>query len=84
MKLLIVEDEAPAVASLRRGLSEEGYAVDVASEAARARQSGGLGLDLAIARAIAGARCAHTSVKSRSGQGAAFTAFLPASAPVLE
>lgn len=33
MKLLIVDDEAPTVASLRRGLSEEGFAVDVASDA---------------------------------------------------
>ena len=66
MKLLVVKDEAPAAAYLRR------------------RLSGGLGLGLAIARAIAGARCAHISGKSRSGQGAAFTASLPASAPVPE
>ena len=38
MKLLIVKDEASAAAYLRRGLSEEGYAVDVASDAAQARR----------------------------------------------
>jgi DNA-binding response OmpR family regulator len=32
MKLLVVEDEAPTAAFLRRGLSEEGYAVDVARD----------------------------------------------------
>ncbi len=31
MKLLIVEDEAPTAAYLRRGLSEEGFEVEVAS-----------------------------------------------------
>ncbi|MBI1331668.1 MAG: response regulator transcription factor [Armatimonadetes bacterium] len=30
MKILVVEDEAPAIAFLQRGLREEGYAVDVA------------------------------------------------------
>ena len=38
MKILIVEDEASAAAYLRRGLSEEGCAVDVASDAAQARR----------------------------------------------
>ena len=33
MKLLIVEDETLAVSFLRRGLSEEGFAVDVAADA---------------------------------------------------
>lgn len=33
MKLLVVEDEKPTAAFLRRGLSEEGYAVDVAVDA---------------------------------------------------
>ena len=42
MKLLVVEDEAPAAAYLRRGLSEEGYAVDVAADAARAHRSAAL------------------------------------------
>lgn len=42
MKLLIVEDEAPAAAYLRRGLSEEGYAVDVAADAAQARRAAAL------------------------------------------
>jgi DNA-binding response OmpR family regulator len=32
MKLLVVEDEAPTAAFLRRGLTEEGYAVDVARD----------------------------------------------------
>lgn len=36
MKLLVVEDEAPTAAYLRQGLSEEGFAVDVASDAAEA------------------------------------------------
>ena len=38
MKLLIVEDETPAGAFLRRGLSEEGFAVDVATDAAGAEE----------------------------------------------
>lgn len=38
MKILVVEDEAPTVAFLRRGLIEEGFAVDVAVDAARARE----------------------------------------------
>jgi two-component system, OmpR family, response regulator len=33
VKLLIVEDETPTAAFLRRGLSEEGFAVDVAADA---------------------------------------------------
>ncbi len=37
MKLLIVDDEEPTVAFLRRGLSEEGFAVDVALDADRRR-----------------------------------------------
>lgn len=42
MKLLIVEVEAPAAAYLRRGLSEEGCAVDVTSDAAQARRAAAL------------------------------------------
>lgn len=33
MKLLVVEDEEPTTAFLRRGLAEEGFAVDVAADA---------------------------------------------------
>jgi len=36
VKLLVVEDEAPTAAFLRRGLTEEGFAVDVATDAASA------------------------------------------------
>ncbi|MBX3023946.1 response regulator transcription factor [bacterium] len=36
MKLLVVEDEAATVSFLQRGLQEEGYAVDVARDAAAA------------------------------------------------
>ena len=36
MKLLVVEDEKPAAAALERGLGEEGFAVDVAADAAAA------------------------------------------------
>jgi DNA-binding response OmpR family regulator len=36
MKVLVVEDEKPAAAFLRRGLQEEGYAVDVAADASSA------------------------------------------------
>ena len=39
MKLLVVEDEKPTAAFLRRGLQEEGYAVDVASDAASADEA---------------------------------------------
>lgn len=39
MKLLIVEDEAPAAAFLRRGFSEEGFAVDVAGDAEAADEA---------------------------------------------
>ena len=39
MKLLIVEDEAPAAAYLRRGFSEEGFAVDVAPDAESADEA---------------------------------------------
>lgn len=42
MKLLVVEDEAPAAAFLRRGLSEEGFAVDVAADARSADEMVGL------------------------------------------
>ena len=38
MKLLIVEDEAPTAAYLRRGLSEEGFAIDVAMDVAEAQK----------------------------------------------
>lgn len=38
MKLLIVEDETPTTDFLRRGLSEEGFAVDVAGDAAAAEE----------------------------------------------
>lgn len=38
MKLLIVEDELPTVAFLRRGLTEENFAVDVAENAASANE----------------------------------------------
>jgi DNA-binding response OmpR family regulator len=36
VKILVVEDEAPTAAFLRRGLTEEGFAVDVAPDAASA------------------------------------------------
>ena len=39
MKILVVEDEAPTAAFLRRGLSEEGFAVDVAHDAASASEA---------------------------------------------
>jgi DNA-binding response OmpR family regulator len=39
MKLLVVEDEAPTISYLRRGLSEEGFAVDVAMDVDEARSS---------------------------------------------
>jgi DNA-binding response OmpR family regulator len=39
MKLLIVEDERPTAAFLRRGLSEEGFAVDVAHDAPSAEEA---------------------------------------------
>ena len=42
MKLLVVEDELPTIAFLRRGLTEEGFAVDVASDAASADESVGI------------------------------------------
>lgn len=42
MKLLIVEDEAPTVAYLRRGLSEEGFTVDVATDGRQADKSVGI------------------------------------------
>ena len=42
MKLLIVEDEAPTAAYLRRGLSEEGFVVDVAVDAREAEKSVGV------------------------------------------
>ena len=39
MKILVVEDEPPTAAFLKRGLTEEGYAVDVAANAAAADQA---------------------------------------------
>lgn len=42
MKVLIVEDEAPTVAFLRRGLSEEGFAVDVARDGDSANRAVGV------------------------------------------
>ena len=42
MKLLVVEDELPTIAFLRRGLTEEGFAVDVADNAASAEEQIGV------------------------------------------
>lgn len=42
MKILIVEDEKPTAAFLRRGLSEEGFAVDVAVDAPSADEAVGI------------------------------------------
>jgi DNA-binding response OmpR family regulator len=39
MKVLVVEDEAPTAAFLRRGLGEEGFAVDVAADAEQADEA---------------------------------------------
>lgn len=39
MKILVVEDEAPTAAFLRRGLTEEGFAVDVAGNADAANEA---------------------------------------------
>lgn len=39
MKLLVVEDEVPTAAFLHRGLSEEGFVVDVAVDAAGAEEN---------------------------------------------
>lgn len=38
MKLLVVEDEVPTLAFLKRGLTEEGFAVDVAADARTAEE----------------------------------------------
>ena len=39
MKLLVVEDEAPSAAALKRGLDEEGFAVDLAPDAPAAEEA---------------------------------------------
>lgn len=39
MKVLVVEDEQPMAAALKRGLGEEGFAVDVAADGAAADQA---------------------------------------------
>ena len=39
MKVLVVEDEVPAAAALKRGLGEEGFAVDVAADARAADEA---------------------------------------------
>jgi DNA-binding response OmpR family regulator len=39
MKVLVVEDEAPSAAALKRGLDEEGFAVDLASDASAAEEA---------------------------------------------
>jgi DNA-binding response OmpR family regulator len=39
MKVLVVEDEAPSAAALKRGLGEEGFAVDVASDGPAANRA---------------------------------------------
>jgi len=39
MKVLVVEDEAPSAAALKRGLDEEGFAVDLASDAPAAEEA---------------------------------------------
>lgn len=39
MKILVVEDEKPSAAALKRGLGEEGFAVDVATDAPAANQA---------------------------------------------
>lgn len=39
MKILVVEDEAPTAAFLRKGLSEEGFVVDTAADAASADEA---------------------------------------------
>jgi DNA-binding response OmpR family regulator len=42
VKLLVVEDEAPSAAALKRGLGEEGFAVDVVTDAAAADEAVGV------------------------------------------
>ena len=39
MKILVVEDEAPTAIALKRGLTEEGFAVDVAGNATAAKEA---------------------------------------------
>jgi len=39
VKILVVEDEAPTATALKRGLSEEGFAVDVAADAPAADEA---------------------------------------------
>ena len=39
MKVLVVEDEAPSAAALKRGLEEEGFAVDLAPDAPAAEEA---------------------------------------------
>ena len=39
MKILVVEDEVPTAAALKRGLGEEGFAVDVAADAPTADEA---------------------------------------------
>ena len=54
MKILVVEDEAPTAKALKRGLGEEGFAVDVAADAraadkaARVNEYDGILLDVRI------------------------------------
>jgi two-component system, OmpR family, sensor kinase len=52
------------------------------ADRSRSRQSGGLGLGLAIAKAIVGAHQGKIWVRSEPGQGTVFAVLLPASWPV--
>jgi signal transduction histidine kinase len=52
------------------------------ADRSRSRQSGGLGLGLAIAKAIVGAHQGKIWVRSEPGQGTVFAVLLPAAWPV--
>ena len=67
-----------------KGLAEEEHARIFdrfyRADPSRARQSGGMGLGLAIAKAIAEAHSGRITVQSKQGAGAAFTLRVPAGA----
>jgi signal transduction histidine kinase len=71
---LDVIDEGPGIAA---DLHELVFAPFFRADPSRSRETGGLGLGLAIVRRIAEAHGGHVSLASRPGSGARFTLSLP-------
>jgi signal transduction histidine kinase len=72
--LLSVQDAGPSLRTPSRSASSTGL---YRADAARGRDSGGLGLGLPIAKAIVDAHHGTLAVRSAPGHGCTFTVLLP-------